>query len=174
MKVYFSAPQNTPYQRDFVNSCTALLGNSGFNVFLATDPYINYPLAFEQTRESNGEPVISDETNPGRLKKNTFANQVFARNFAELSGSDILIALLDGSQVDDRVACEIGIFYGLMRTDPTKRGILGLATDIRSLRRCNSNYGINIFTLGTLEEVGEVKENLDGIIERLLHWKNKK
>ena len=171
MNIYFSVPQNTPYQRNFVNNCAVLLGNSGFEVFLAADPHISNPSAYEQTRESDGVSLISDETKPGRLKKNAFASQVFADNLVKLIGSEALVALLDGSQVDDRVACEIGIFYGLMRTDPTKKGILGLATDLRCLRRRDSNYGINIFTLGTLEEVGEVKEDLDGIIERLIQWK---
>lgn len=172
MNIYFSAPQNTSYQQNFVNNCAALLGNSGFEVFLAADPHFSNPSAYEQTRESNGEPLISDETNPGRLRKSAYANQVFADNIVKLIGSEALVALLDGSQVDDRVACEIGIFYGLMRTDPTKKGILGLTTDIRCLGRRDSNYGINIFTLGTLEEVGEVKEDLDGILERLIQWKN--
>ncbi len=80
MNIYFSAPQNTPYQRNFVNNCAVLLGNSGFEVFLAADPHISNPSAYEQTRESDGVSLISDETKPGRLKKNAFASQVFADN----------------------------------------------------------------------------------------------
>ena len=170
MKIYFTATQNTPYQRTFVDNCVELLGNSGFKVFLATDPYISNQSAFEQTMEKDGTPVTSDETNFGKIEKNPFANQVFTENYAKLAEANVLIALLDGSQVDDRVACEIGIFYGLMRSDPAKKGILGLATDARCLRRHDSTYGINIFTLGTLEEVGKVEENLNSAVEILNHW----
>ena len=170
MKIYFSATQNTPYQRAFVDNCIELLGNSGFEVFLATDPYISNQSAFEQTMEKDSIPLKSDETKFGKIKKNAFANQVFTENYAKLAEADVLIALLDGSQVDDRVACEIGIFYGLMRSDLAKKGILGLATDARCLRRHDSTYGINIFTLGTLEEVGKVEENLNSVVEILIHW----
>ncbi len=114
--------------------------------------------------------MISDETKSGKVEKNTYAHQVFTENYARLAESDALIALLDGSQVDDRVACEIGIFYGLMRLDPTKKGILGLATDARCLRRCDSTFGINIFTLGALEEVGKVEKDLESVIEILINW----
>jgi nucleoside 2-deoxyribosyltransferase len=173
MRIYFSSPQNTPYQRAFVEDCVEILDKSGFEVILAVDPYINDQSAFEQTREKDGKPLISDETNSGKLKKNSFAHQVFKDAYKKLAEADVLIALLDGSQVDDRVACEIGIFYGLMRTDPSKKGILGLATDTRCLRRRDSTYGINIFTLGTLEEVGKVEEELNSIIEILNRWNKK-
>ena len=36
--------------------------------------------------------------------------------------------------VDDGTACEIGIFYALMQADPSKKGILGLLTDLRGTR----------------------------------------
>ena len=78
--------------------------------------------------------------------------------------------LLDGSQVDDRVACEIGIFYGLMLEDKQKKGILGFATDARCLRRRDTTYGVNIFTVGTLEEVGRVYEDFDKLVAELKTW----
>jgi hypothetical protein len=167
MKIYFSAPQNTPYQHAFIDNCVAVLGNSGFDVFLATDPFINNQFAFKQIREIDDKLMTSDGTNSGKMKKNSFAHQVFTENYKALAEADALIALLDGSQVDDRVACEVGIFYGLMRNDLSKKGILGLATDSRCLRRRESTYGINIFTLGTLEEVGTVFEDLISIIDYL-------
>ncbi|MDP2966218.1 MAG: nucleoside 2-deoxyribosyltransferase [Pelolinea sp.] len=170
MKIYFSVPQNTPYQRTFVQNCVEKLANSGFEVFIATNAFIKDQSAFEQTIEGNGKLLASDETNSGKLSKSTYARQVFAENYARLADAHTLVALLDGSQVDDRVACEIGIFYGLMRSDPSKKGILGLVTDARCLRRRDSTFGVNIFTLGTLEEVGEVVEDLNWVIKTLLRW----
>ena len=167
MKVYFAAPQNTPYQRDYVQACTRQLESAGHEVFLAADQYLNHQPAFEVTLEADGEKLYSDQSQAGRLAKSIFAAEVFKDNYALLAGADALVALLDGSQVDDRVACEIGIFYGLMRENPAKRGIIGLATDARGLRRRDSTYGVNIFTLGTLEEVGRVVESIEDVIEAL-------
>lgn len=170
MNVYFTAPQNTPYQTSFVQSCTEKLRNAGFNIFLTSDSFITDQSAFEQRRKGDSDPLKSDENRMGLLEKSPYAKEVFLENFQGLAQSDTLIALLDGSQVDDRVACEIGIFYGLMRSDASKKGIIGLATDFRCLRRRDSTYGINIFTLGTLEEVGEVVEDVDAVIGLLKRW----
>jgi len=172
MKVYFSAPQNTPYQRAFVDDCVKTLCGSGFEVYQASDEYLNHQDAFEVTLKEDGKPLYSDESQAGRLAESPYANKVFTDNYVQLAGADALVALLDGSQVDDRVACEIGIFYGLMRTDPSKRGILGFATDARCLRRRDGNYGVNIFTLGTLEEVGKVAEDFEQVIQTLKTWGN--
>ena len=167
MKIYFAAPQNTPYQREYVQSCVQQLQDAGHAVALAADPYLNHQPAFEVALEANGEKLYSDQSQAGRLAKSAFAAEVFQANYAQLAGADALVALLDGSQVDDRVACEIGIFYGLMREDPTRHGIIGLATDARCLRRRDSTYGVNIFTLGTLEEVGHVVESIENVVEAL-------
>lgn len=167
MKIYFAAPQNTPYQRDYVQSCVKELEAAGHEVALAADRYIDHQPAFEVALEADGEKLYSDQSKAGRLAKSPFAAEVFQANYAQLASADALVALLDGSQVDDRVACEIGIFYGLMREDPTKFGIIGLATDARCLRRRDTTYGVNIFTVGTLEEVGHVVENIEDVIEDL-------
>jgi nucleoside 2-deoxyribosyltransferase len=170
MNVYFTAPQNTPYQTNFVQACTDKLQSAGFNIFLASDKFITNQSAFEQKRKGDSNPIHSDETRLGILEKSPYAKEVFLENFQEMVKSDALLALVDGSQVDDRVACEIGIFYGLMRSDASKKGIIGLATDVRCLRRRDSTYGLNIFTLGTLEEVGEVMEDLNSVIRLLSRW----
>ena len=170
MKIYLSAPQNTPYQCAFVHDCEAKIARSGFEVSISTDSFIDNQSAFELSTEGNGKPLVSDENNSGRLAKSSYAHTVFKENFTSLAKANALVALLDGSQVDDRVACEIGVFYGLMLSDLSKKGVLGLATDTRCLRRRDSTYGINIFTLGTIEEVGKVFETLDNVIEILISW----
>jgi hypothetical protein len=93
-------------------------------------------------------------------------------NYTRLVEANVLVALLDGSQVDDRVACEIGIFYSLSRKDASKKAIFGFATDARCLRRKDSTYGVNIFTLGTLEEIGKVVEDFDQVLGELEKLKN--
>ncbi len=54
-------------------------------------------------------------------------HEIFLRCKAELDKSDILIALLDGPQVDDGTAREIGYYYALRRGR-----IIGIRTDFRN------------------------------------------
>ena len=49
--------------------------------------------------------------------------------------------------VDDGTACEIGIFYALMQSDPAKKGIVGLLTDLRSTLG-HEGHGLNLFVQG--------------------------
>lgn len=52
--------------------------------------------------------------------------EIFSRCKSHLEDSDLVVALLDGSQVDDGTAWEIGYYYAL------KRGkIIGIRTDFR-------------------------------------------
>jgi nucleoside 2-deoxyribosyltransferase len=63
-----------------------------------------------------------------------------------------VLALLDGPMVDDGTACEIGIFYALMQSDPTKKGVVGLLTDLRGSR--GESIGVNLFVQGCIEATG--------------------
>ncbi len=167
MKIYFSAPQNTPHERAFVQDCAKRMQSAGFEVYVGSDAYIDHQPAFEVTADVDGKAIYSDENKAGRLAKSPFAREVFLENYARLAEANLLVALLDGSQVDDRVATEIGIFYSLARQDELKKGMVGFATDARCLRRKDSSYGVNIFTLGTLEEIGKVVEDFDKVLVEL-------
>jgi nucleoside 2-deoxyribosyltransferase len=81
-----------------------------------------------------------------------------------------VVALLDGTQVDDGTACEIGIFYGLLREDPYKKGIAGFMTDSRGLRRIEHGYGLNLFVLGVIEECGKVFSDFEDVVDQLKAW----
>ncbi|MGA3118906.1 MAG: nucleoside 2-deoxyribosyltransferase [Syntrophobacteraceae bacterium] len=54
--------------------------------------------------------------------------EIFSRCKSHLDHADILIALLDGSQVDDGTAWEIGYFYA--KKSPEQK-IIGIRTDFR-------------------------------------------
>ena len=47
------------------------------------------------------------------------------------SAGDAVLAVLDGSSVDDGTACEIGLFHGLKQHDRERKGVVGLLTDLR-------------------------------------------
>jgi len=167
MKIYFTAPQNTPYQKAFVDDCAARMRQAGFDVTISSDAYIHHQPAFEVSAEVDGKAINSDENKTGRQAKSPFAREVFRENYTKLAEANLLVALLDGSQVDDRVACEIGLFYSLSLKDASKKAILGFASDARCLRRSDSSYGVNIFTLGTLEEIGKVAGDFEQVLTEL-------
>ena len=72
--------------------------------------------------------------------------------------------------IDDGTACEIGIFYALMQTDPTKKGILGLLTDLRS-KLGHEGHGLNLFVLGCVEAAGKVCDSMDDVSAALAAWR---
>jgi hypothetical protein len=81
------------------------------------------------------------------------------------------VALLDGPTVDDGTACEVGIFYALMQSDPGKKGIVGLLTDLRGVLG-HEGHGLNLFVLGCIEAAGKVCESLDEVVETLAGWRD--
>jgi nucleoside 2-deoxyribosyltransferase len=56
-------------------------------------------------------------------------HEIFTRNKSHIDNTDILIAILDGVQVDDGTAWEIGYFYA---NKSDKSYILGIRTDFRN------------------------------------------
>ena len=84
-----------------------------------------------------------------------------------------MLAILDGPMIDDGTACEIGIFHALMRSDPAKKGIVGLVTDLRALRdseREGEARGLNLFVVGCIEASGTVVTSLDAAQAVLDSW----
>jgi hypothetical protein len=60
-----------------------------------------------------------------------------------------------------------------MGGDPTKKGILGLITDSRSIEskgRALEGKGLNLYVQGCIEEIGEVCTDIDEIINILKRW----
>ena len=56
------------------------------------------------------------------------------------------------------------MFYGLMRSDPAKKGIVGLVTDLRRLRdseRDGQARGLNLFVAGCIDAAGTICTSLD-------------
>jgi hypothetical protein len=79
-----------------------------------------------------------------------------------------MLAILDGSSVDDGTACEIGMFHALMQSDPSKKGIVGLHTDIRGSR--GESTGLNLFVQGVIEDAGRIVGTIDEARAVLEAW----
>ena len=144
MRVYFAGPLFTPYERSYIDECAARLRADGIDVFV---PHEN-----------------------ALATGDTSAAVIFAKDWGGLSEADAVVAVLDGPMVDDGTACEIGIFYALMQTDPTKKGILGLLTDLRS-KLGHEGHGLNLFVLGCVEAAGKVCDSMDDVSAALAAWR---
>jgi nucleoside 2-deoxyribosyltransferase len=143
VRVYLAGPLFTPYERSFIDECAGRLRADGIEVFV---PHEN---------------VLATG--------NTAAATIFAKDWKGLADADAVVAVLDGPMVDDGTACEIGIFYALMQSDSTKKGIVGLLTDLRGTLR-HEGHGLNLFVLGCVEAAGKVCNSMDEVVTALAGW----
>ena len=140
MKIYFAGPLFTPYERGYIDECAARLRAEGFDVFVPHE-----------------HELAQSHTTP---------DWIFAKDMEGLGSANAVLALLDGPMVDDGTACEIGIFYALMQSDPTKKGVVGLLTDLRGSR--GESSGINLFVEGCIEATGgDVVSSFDDALAAL-------
>jgi Nucleoside 2-deoxyribosyltransferase len=147
MKIYCAGPLFNPAERDFLASCAQRLRAAGFYCFVPHEE---------------------------EVRRNPTPEDVFDLDFEALSGSDALFAWLDGPQVDDGTACEIGLFYGLMREPGSRRkGIVGLATDLRLERRRAlwDHGGLNLFVSGAIRRAGRLCWSFDEAVTQLAGWR---
>ncbi len=149
MKIYFAGPLFTPYERGFIDECAARLRAAGFDVFVPHE----HELA---------------------LDGSVTAERIFAKDWAALSEADAVLAILDGPMIDDGTACEIGIFHALMQSDASKKGIVGLVTDLRATRdskREGEARGLNLFVAGCIEAAGTIVTSLEAAQAVLEGWR---
>jgi hypothetical protein len=147
MRVYCAGPLFSPAEREFLASGARLLRAEGFECFLP------------QEVEGRTEPT---------------PESVFAVDFEALGRADALLAWLDGPQVDDGTACEIGIFHALMQEPGSRRkGIVGLATDWRLQRRRHlwGHGGVNLFVAGAILRSGRLCWSLEEAVAVLRAWR---
>jgi nucleoside 2-deoxyribosyltransferase len=127
--VYLAGPLFTPYERAFIDGLAADLRAAGISVFVPHEEVTEF------------EPT---------------ASAVYAVDAAGLLGARVVLAILDGTGVDDGTACEIGMFQQAADTDPTKHGVVGLVTDLRLQRGMNGAVRLNLFLKGCIERRGVV------------------
>ena len=119
--------------------------------------------------------------------KNCYANSVMIADLdtSKLLDSDVLIAVIDGVEIDAGVATEIGMF------STTKKPIIGIYTDIRQGGRDNpkkinalvedavENQFMyrNLFTVGVIKRSGVIVNNIEDVVKllcKIYFDKNKK
>ncbi len=189
MKIYFAGPLFTPYVRQFISEHAQILRENGIDPFVpheqpftALDAVKVEKLLAEglvQPADLEGKPAamaVMDLIRAGRLSREQAGlppispETVFNVDYGGLSSADAVLAILDGTQVDDGTACEIGIFHALKLQDPSKKGIVGLMTDQRGSRKKAHGWGLNLFVLGILEDDGVIVDNFDDALAQLKAW----
>jgi nucleoside 2-deoxyribosyltransferase len=186
MKIYFAGPLFTPYVRRFIAEQASILRANGMEVFVPHENTFG-TISMERVQALQNQGVLPADDSAhqvavrmlkdGILKREDLglstidAQTVFEVDYAGLSSADAVLAILDGTQLDDGTACEIGIFMNLMRS-PTlrKKGIVGVMTDSRGIGKKKSGYGLNFFILGILEEHGVIVDNFENALRQLLKW----
>jgi len=145
MRVYLAASMFTPYERSFLDDCAGRLRAEGFEVFVPHEQ--------------------------GLVGRDATPEAVFAVDAGGVESADAVLAVLDGSSVDDGTACEIGLFHGLKQRDPERKGVVGLLTDLRGERR--GDFAINLFVHGCIDASGgAVVSSLDDAVTILQRWRS--
>ena len=189
MKIYFAGPLFTPYVRDFISKHAQMLRDSGIDPFVPHESFkpevtpeileslVQKGLISQEALEKqSATDLVSTLVRKGRVKREELGlppltpEVIFEKDMVGVASAHAVVALLDGTQVDDGPACEIGIFCGLTHTDPTKKGIIGFMTDSRGLRRADHGHGINLFVLGAIEECGMIMNDFQDVIQQLQIW----
>ena len=142
MKIFVAGPTFTPHAREYLLNNIRRLRERGFDATGAPDLLGTTPQALFDEKE------------------------------AALRKADALFIILDGAQVDDGVACQLGLFFGLMLQDPTKRGIVGLLSDERGLRKSAHGFGLNLFVRGVLESRGCIYAHIEDALRQLEEWRD--
>ncbi len=139
MKVFLAAPIFSTAEREFNSKLAEELRKRGYEVFLAQEL-----------------PLLNSESEEDKKK-------IFSMDLEGLEGSDVVVAILDGIDVDSGVAFELG--YAFARGKP----IIGVRTD----HRCFSPYEeVNLMievpaTIVRGNDVREIAEKVDGTVKRL-------
>jgi len=144
MLIYFAGPLFTPYERGYIDECAAKLRADGCEVFVPHE-----------------HELAQSDTTPA---------WIFGKDMDGLGPASAVLALLDGPMIDDGTACEIGIFYGQMQSDPAKKGVVGLLTDLRGMR--GESNGVNLFVEGCIDAAGgSIVHTFDEALAVLQGWR---
>jgi len=143
-KVFLAAPLFSKSERDFNMEIASTLRQEGYDVWIAQE-----------------SPFI---------QKGTLAekNRIFRTDISALRSSDIVVAILDGMDVESGVAFELGYAHCLGKR------IIGLKTDYRAFSRIEDvNLMIEVPMLKICSDVAEVLALLRERERPIFTWRTK-
>lgn len=152
----------------------AYLANGLFSI---GDRYVNELLASKIREARPGIELYVPQENGAINDKNAYADSlaIAEADLTSLQESDLLIAVLDGVEIDSGVAAEIGVF------STTNRPIIALFSDVRQQGRSNTkkmdaliadgteNQFIyrNLFVIGLIKRNGIVVSTVEDVVAQL-------
>ena len=153
----------------------AYLANGLFSI---GDRYVNEVLAKAVRAAVPGIELYVPQENDAINDKSNYADSItIAQADLEcLQQSDVLIAVIDGVEIDSGVAAEIGAFSML------KRPIIALFSDVRQLGRDNDKKiaalvadGVenqfiyrNLFVVGLIKQNGTIVHTVEDVVQQMI------
>lgn len=152
----------------------AYLANGLFSI---GDRFVNELLATEIRKAIPDIELYVPQENDAINDKSAYADSLtIARaDMESLQQSDVLIAVIDGVEIDSGVAAEIGVF------STYNRPIIALFSDVRQLGRDNTKKiealiedGVenqfiyrNLFVIGLIKNNGFIVQSIQEVVEKL-------
>lgn len=152
----------------------AYLANGLFSI---GDRYVNEQIAKALREAVDGIALYVPQENDAINDKSSYADSlaIAAADLAHLQESDVLIAVLDGVEVDSGVAAEIGVFSTF------NRPIVALFSDVRQQGRENEkkiqalvedgleNQFIyrNLFVVGLIKQNGVIVSTIEQLVDEV-------
>lgn len=149
-------------------------------LFSIGDRYVNEVLAREIRAAIPGIDLYVPQENDAINDKNSYADSlaIAEADLTSLHNSDVLIAVIDGVEIDSGVAAEIGAFSA------TNRPIIALFSDVRQLGRMNTkkidaliedsteNQFIyrNLFVIGLIKRNGVIVSTIEEVVEQMKQY----
>lgn len=117
-------------------------------------------------------PQENGEINDKEKNDSTITAQAIAQgDNLYLKDSNILIANIDGVEIDSGVSAEIGYMSGIMDLDKSiPRIIIGLYTDIRQNGTGENFFYINLYTKGLIESNGFLVKDIDQLVDGIKNF----
>ncbi|QCR32776.1 nucleoside 2-deoxyribosyltransferase [Lysinibacillus sp. SGAir0095] len=155
----------------------AYLANGLFSI---GDRLVNELIAKEIRKAIPEIDLYVPQENDAINDKQAFANSlaIAEADMAKLQNSDVLIAVLDGIEIDSGVAAEIGVF------STYNRPVIALFSDVRQLGRDNhekinalikdgtENQFIyrNLFVIGIIKRNGVIVSTVEAVVENVKRY----
>lgn len=155
IRIYFAGPLFTSYERAFIDGCVAKLRAEGFAVFVPHEGFLGMSAS-----EVEAFSALDDKSK---------ALAVFEKDYEALSWANVLIVMIDGAQIDDGSAVEIGVFLEQKLAGKDKGGIFGLSSDMRVGPGAveGEMKQLNFFAAGAIHRAGTIVTSIDEVIEAL-------
>lgn len=149
MKIYFAGPLFSEPQRNWIRDAIDRIHALTAELNLP----VNIIWPFELISEDDLK-ALGDETK----------RELFDRSRKQLDTADLLIALLDGTQVDDGTAWEIGYFYAIRQAGTR---IIGIRTDSRRAGQFKNSL-LNAMVECSCDRIAKSVDELMGFLRGVL------